>query len=77
MSTENTKKVVVSFPVFGILGIIFVILKVTGFGLFATLPWVWVLSPFWIPFVLAFCFFAIFLVFALIALIIAAIANAL
>jgi hypothetical protein len=33
----------------GLLGVAFVVLKLTGY---INWPWVWVLSPFWIPFVL-------------------------
>lgn len=40
----------VSFPIFGILGLIFVTLKLTEIGTVATWSWLWVLSPFWLPF---------------------------
>lgn len=36
-----------SFPLLGILGLIFITLKLTGH---ITWSWLWVLSPFWIPF---------------------------
>lgn len=39
----------VGFPVFAILGLIFVTLKLTGV---INWSWLWVLSPFWIPFAL-------------------------
>lgn len=43
-------KTTVSFPILGILGLIFVTLKLGGWGVVATWSWFWVLSPFWIPF---------------------------
>ena len=36
----------VQFPILGILGLIFITLKLTGH---ITWPWLWVLAPFWIP----------------------------
>jgi hypothetical protein len=44
--SNNTKNVSVNFPIFGILGLIFITLKLTGH---ITWSWLWVLSPFWIP----------------------------
>ena len=44
--SNNTKNVSVNFPLFGILGLIFITLKLTGH---ITWSWLWVLSPFWIP----------------------------
>lgn len=44
---SNQKNVTVNFPIFGILGLIFITLKLTGH---ITWSWLWVLSPFWIPF---------------------------
>lgn len=41
----------VSFPIFGILGLIFVTLKLSEIGTVATWSWFWVLSPFWLPLV--------------------------
>ena len=45
MSNSKT----VSFPILGILGLIFVTLKLAGIGVVATWSWWWVSSPFWIP----------------------------
>ena len=42
----NSKNVTVQFPIFGILGLIFITLKLTGH---ITWSWLWVLSPFWLP----------------------------
>lgn len=42
-----------SFPILGILGLIFVTLKLAEIGVVATWSWWWVLSPFWIPLVIA------------------------
>ena len=41
MSDSNSQ-----FPILGILGLIFITLKLTGFIAWS---WWWVLSPFWIP----------------------------
>lgn len=49
MSNE-TKSVSVNFPILGILGLIFITLKLTGY---ITWSWLWVLAPFWIPIALA------------------------
>lgn len=38
-----------SFPIFGILGLIFITLKLAEIGTVATWGWIWVLSPFWLP----------------------------
>ena len=43
---SNSKNVTVNFPIFGILGLIFITLKLTGH---ITWSWLWVLAPFWIP----------------------------
>lgn len=39
-----------TFPILGILGLIFITLKLTGH---ITWPWLWVLAPFWIPLIVA------------------------
>ena len=44
---SNSKTPTVQFPLLGILGLIFITLKLTGY---ITWSWLWVLSPFWIPF---------------------------
>lgn len=54
-----------SFPILGILGLIFITLKLTGH---ITWSWWWVLAPFWAP-------FAIVLVIAAIVFIVAAIVK--
>jgi hypothetical protein len=59
--SNNTKNISVNFPIFGILGLIFITLKLTGH---ITWSWLWVLSPFWIPFAI---FAVIFLVVFLLA----------
>ena len=43
---SNSKNVSVNFPIFGVLGLIFITLKLTGH---ITWSWLWVLAPFWIP----------------------------
>jgi hypothetical protein len=56
---SNRNNVTVEFPIFGILGLIFITLKLTGH---ITWSWIWVLSPFWGPFALALVIFlAVFL----------------
>lgn len=47
---SNRKNVTVEFPIFGLLGLIFITLKLTGH---ITWSWLWVLSPFWIPIAVA------------------------
>lgn len=47
---SNRKNVTVEFPIFWILGLIFITLKLTGH---ITWSWLWVLSPFWIPIAVA------------------------
>jgi hypothetical protein len=58
--SNNTKNVSVNFPIFGILGLIFITLKLTGH---ITWSWPWVLAPFWIPFGLALLIFLIVFLF--------------
>lgn len=43
MATQPTQT---SFPILGILGLIFITLKLTGY---ITWSWWWVLAPFWMP----------------------------
>lgn len=43
----------VSFPLFGILGIVFVALKLGEVGAVAEWSWWWVLAPFWAPWAIA------------------------
>jgi len=50
---SNSKNVTVNFPIFGILGLIFITLKLTGH---ITWSWLWVLAPFWIPLTFALTF---------------------
>lgn len=38
-----------NFPIFGIMGLIFITLKLTGH---ITWSWWWVLAPFWLPIVI-------------------------
>lgn len=42
--------------VISLLGVAFVVLKLTGY---IDWPWIWVLAPFWIPWVVLFAFLAI------------------
>lgn len=45
-----------SFPLAGILGLIFITLKLTGVIAWS---WVWVLAPFWIPIIFVIILFTI------------------
>jgi hypothetical protein len=47
---SNQKNITNNFPILGVLGLIFITLKLTGH---ITWPWLWVLSPFWIPIAVA------------------------
>lgn len=60
---SNSKTPTVQFPILGILGLIFITLKLTGY---ITWSWLWVLSPFWIPLAIAAVIFLIVFIFALI-----------
>ncbi len=62
MSNSKTKQV--SFPILGILGLIFITLKLAGIGAVANWSWVWVLSPFWIPFAILAVVLAVCAIFA-------------
>jgi hypothetical protein len=46
--------------------IVFLTLKLGGWGVVATWSWLWVCSPLWIGLALVLCFFVLFLLFALI-----------
>ena len=58
---SNQKNVSVQFPIFGILGLIFITLKLTGH---ITWSWLWVLAPFWIPLSIVLLLFLIVFIFA-------------
>jgi len=60
---SNSKDVNVNFPIFGILGLIFITLKLTGH---ITWSWLWVLAPFWIPISIGLLIFLIVFIVALI-----------
>jgi hypothetical protein len=59
---SNSKNVTVNFPIFGILGLIFITLKLTGH---ITWSWLWVLAPFWIPISIGLLIFLIVFIVAL------------
>ena len=56
---SSSKSKTASFPILGILGLIFVTLKLTEIGVVATWSWWWVLSPFWVPLAIVLCIFAV------------------
>ena len=60
---SNSKTPTVQFPLLGILGLIFITLKLTGY---ITWSWLWVLSPFWIPFAILAVIFLIVFIFGMI-----------
>jgi len=43
----SNKKTSAGFPIFGVLGLIFITLKLAGIGAVAKWSWWWVLAPFW------------------------------
>lgn len=53
---SNSTKPIVQLPYLGILGLIFITLKLTGH---ITWSWLWVLAPFWIPLGVALLIFLI------------------
>ena len=55
---SSSKSKTASFPMLGILGLIFVTLKLAEIGVVATWSWWWVLSPFWIPLAIVLGIFA-------------------
>ena len=63
-SKETVTKTI--FPIFGILTIIFVLLKSFGIGPVATWSWWLVFLPIWGPLVIIFGFLAIFFIVALV-----------
>lgn len=56
---SSSKSKTASFPILGILGLIFVTLKLAEIGVVATWSWWWVLSPFWIPLAIVLAIFAV------------------
>ena len=62
--SDTKVKVVNNFPILGILGLIFITLKLTGV---IGWSWWWVLSPFWIPILVVAGILVFALVLALIA----------
>ena len=57
MSSSESKTA--SFPILGILGLIFVTLKLAEIGVVATWSWWAVLSPFWVPLAIVLGIFAV------------------
>lgn len=60
---SNSKTPTVQFPLLGVLGLIFITLKLTGY---ITWSWLWVLAPFWIPISIGVLIFLIVFIVALI-----------
>jgi hypothetical protein len=58
MSENKEKKSGIGFGT--ILFLIFLVLKLGGWGIVATWPWIWVFSPIWIPLLFVFIVFIIF-----------------
>jgi hypothetical protein len=56
---SSSKSKTASFPILGILGLIFITLKLAEIGVVATWSWWWVLSPFWIPLAIVLGIFAV------------------
>jgi len=53
--------------VFGLLGVVFIVLKVTGYTKVATWSWTMVLAPFWIPWAIVGIIVAVCVLFVLVA----------
>jgi hypothetical protein len=66
-SKMSSKSKTASFPILGILGLIFVTLKLAEIGVVATWSWWWVLSPFWIPLAIGLGIFAVVVVVLVVA----------
>jgi hypothetical protein len=60
---SESKNVSINFPIFGILGLIFITLKLTGH---ITWSWLWVLAPFWMPLTIALTIFVVVFIVAMI-----------
>jgi small Trp-rich protein len=56
---SNSSAKTAGFPILGILGLIFVTLKLAEIGVVATWSWWLVLSPFWIPLAIVLGIFAV------------------
>lgn len=56
---SETKNTSANFPFLGILTLIFITLKLTGYIAWS---WWWVLSPLWIPLVIVLVFFTIMVI---------------
>lgn len=59
---SNSKNFTVQFPILGLLGLIFITLKLTGYIAWS---WLWVLSPFWIPLAIAAVIFLVVFIVAM------------
>lgn len=53
---DSNCNVTMSFPIFGILGLIFITLKLVGTIAWS---WWWVLAPFWVPAAIVFAVFTV------------------
>lgn len=60
MSNSNSSASSGGIGLFTVVGIIFIVLKLVGVAPIAAWSWWWVLSPFWIGFVLAIAFLVLF-----------------
>ena len=64
----NTRYVGTSFPILGILGVLFIAFKLAGV---IAWPWVWVLAPFWIPLAVAAVFLMVVVIVSMVSVAIA------
>lgn len=65
MENKVSPVVTSSFPVMALLGAVLVVLKLLGK---ITISWLWVLAPFWIPWLIAIAFLMLFALVGLLAL---------
>ena len=58
--SKSTQTVSTGFPILGLLGLVFITLKLAEIGVVATWSWLWVTSPFWLPIASVLGWFVIF-----------------
>ena len=64
VTKTNTRYDGTSFPILGILGVLFIAFKLAGV---IAWPWVWVLAPFWIPLAVVAAFLAVVVIISMVS----------
>lgn len=67
MSDSNSSATTGGISFTGALALVFIVMKLMGWGAVATWSWWWVLSPLWLPIVIVLGFMAIVFLFVLLA----------